>query len=203
MIEVTGRVCQVKGCGRAGTLHQFSAGSSHHILGISESPFLFPHLSKRRIRNFSALLKKNPIKYALWSLLSLILQNFDSVTTTMVPPHPPCWEPASAATSKSTLVPPRIGRGGGQSTWDTLVPPRPGLKGSGHHFAWLIQAILPLGTACRAQRGETALLITLKSSLWHLVQKSINYAPASKSLVGSGHFFFQLRGLRDYCESSP
>lgn len=37
----------------------------------------------------------------------------------------------------------------------------------------------------------------------HLIQKSINYAPASKSLVSSGHFFFQLRGLRDYCESLP
>lgn len=52
---------------------------------------------------------------------------------------------------------------GGMEDRAQPVPPSPGLKAPRYHFVWLIQGMLPLGTACRAQTSEAELPITLKS----------------------------------------
>lgn len=83
----------------------------------------------------------------------------------------------------------------------SLVPHSPGDRGHGCHFARLLQDKLPLRTPCTAQTSEAGQLIILKSSgILHRTQFIMSQPP--KSLVSSGHFF-QLWGLRDYCESLP
>lgn len=152
---------------------------------------------------FSPPLRK--IRCATLSLLSTssVLQNFPSVTRAIVPPCPACWEPATVLW---LLNPPWclhvLGRNGGCGTWDGILGPS--------HF-WSQRIWIPF---CLADPGHVAFGNTLHSPdkwgratnhfkiLRCLKQNSIHYAQPPKSLVSSGHFF-QLWGLRDYCESFP
>ena len=128
---------------------------------------------------------------------------FPSVRGDIIPPRLPCWDPAAVLW---LLNPPWFfhvwGGDGGRGIWDSILgPSQPWSQRTWIHFAWLPQDILLSGTPCIAQTSEAELPITLKSS-GILCRTQFIMPQLPKSLVSSGHFF-QLQGLRDYCESLP